>query len=125
MQRRHKPNALTARRALTTVLLLLGSTAWAQEERCYPGPPLYIQRELLGGHYTPERYKAAILDYARSRCANRQLLKLVSPAGRDEHDRLNEEIALTLCPPETIWREPLGAGEKAVLLFCRISELDR
>jgi len=111
--------------ALIAVLTHLSSPAWAQEERCYPGPPLYIQRELLGGNYTPERYKAAILDYARARCTNRQLLKLVSPAGRDEQDRLNEEIALALCPPETIWREPLGAGEKAILLFCRISGLDR
>ena len=119
MQQRHVLHALLA------VIPLLYSPAWAQEERCYPGPPLYIQRELLGGNYTPERYEAAILDYARSRCANKQLLKLVSPAGRDEVDRLNEDIALALCAPETIWREPLGAGEKAILLFCRISELAR
>ena len=99
--------------------------AMAQEERCYPGPPLYIQRELLGGKYSPERYRDAILEYIGSKCANGQMLKLVSPAGRDEQDRINEEIALAVCAPETLWREPLGSGERALLLFCRISELER
>ena len=99
--------------------------AVAQEERCYPGPPIYIQRELLGGNYSPERYRTAILEYIGSKCANGQLLKLISPAGRDEQDRINEEIALAVCAPETLWREPLGSGERALLLFCRISELER
>jgi len=106
-------------------LLAPAAEIMAQEQRCYPGPPLYIQRELLKGSYTPERYKTAIREYVEAQCINGQLLKLTSPSPRDELNRLNEEIALSLCVPETMWREPLGVGEGAILLFCRISELDR
>jgi hypothetical protein len=97
----------------------------AQErERCYPGPPIHILRELLGGNYTPERYRAAILDYARARCSNGQTLKLVSPAGPGAEDKLNEQVALELCDQETIYRETLAAGEKALVLFCLVSKLE-
>lgn len=110
--------------ALACALALVAFAAPAQEvERCYPGPPLYILRELLGGTFTPERYREAILGYARKRCADGQELKLVSPAGRDSYDRLNESIALELCEPETMQREASGAGETAILTFCRISKL--
>jgi hypothetical protein len=98
---------------------------YAQErERCYPGPPMYILRELLGGQYTPERYRAAILDYARAKCSNGQTLKLVSPAGPGAEDTLNGQVALELCDPETIYRDRLAAGEKALVLFCLVSKLD-
>jgi hypothetical protein len=98
--------------------------ALAQErERCYPGPPIYILRELLGGDYTPERYRAAILEYARTKCSNGQTLKLVSPAGPGAEDQLNEQVAFELCEQETIYRERLAAGEKALVLFCLVSKL--
>lgn len=105
-------------------LALVAAPTRAQEvQRCYPGPPLYILRELLGGTFTPERYREAIVGYARTRCADGQELKLVSPAGRDAYDTLNQSIALELCEAESVQRETSGAGEVAVLTFCRISKL--
>jgi hypothetical protein len=95
-----------------------------QHERCYPGPPLYILRELLGGQFTPERYRDAIVDYAKAKCRNGQTLKLVSPAGADAQDRLNQDVALELCDAETIYRERLAAGETALVLFCLVTHLD-
>lgn len=95
-----------------------------ERERCYPGSPLRILRELLGGSYTPERYKAAILDFARANCANGQTLKLVSPAGPGPEDELNEQVALALCDRETVYRDRLARGEKALVVFCLISKLD-
>lgn len=110
--------------ACACALVVCAAPARAQEvPRCYPGPPLYILRELLGGTFTPERYREAILAYARGRCADGQELKLVSPSGRDTYDQLNESIALELCEPETLQREASGAGEAAILTFCRISKL--
>jgi hypothetical protein len=116
------------RHALLAALIAAASHAppgYTQErERCYPGPPVYILRELLGGDYTPERYRAAILDYARAKCSNGQTLKLVSPAGPGAEDKLNGEVALELCDQETIYRDRLAAGEKALVLFCLVSKLD-
>lgn len=110
--------------ACVGALAAMAAPTRAQEvQRCYPGPPLYILRELLGGTFTPERYREAIIGYARTRCADGQELKLVSPAGRDAYDALNESIALELCEPEAVQRETSGAGEVAVLTFCRISRL--
>lgn len=110
--------------AWACALALYAAPTHAQEvQRCYPGPPLFILRELLGGTFTPERYRDAIMDYARTRCADGQELKLVSPSGRDAYDRLNESVALELCEPETVQRETSGAGETAILTFCRISKL--
>jgi hypothetical protein len=120
--------------AVSLAYALLGAVGiaagWAQaaegqeRERCYPGPPIHILRELLGGNYTPERYKAAILDYARAKCSNGQTLKLVSPAGPGAEDDLNGQVALELCDQETIYRDRLAAGEKALVLFCLVSKLD-
>lgn len=110
--------------AVLAVAALFLPPGYAQEsERCYPGPPLYILRELLGGDYTPERYRAAILDYARAKCSNGQTLKLVSPAGPGAEDQLNEQVALELCDQETIYRERLARGERALVLFCLVSKL--
>ncbi len=108
---------------VSILLLMAAGEAAAQPARCYPGPPLYILRELLGGDFSPERYRSAILAYARDRCANDQVLKLVSPAGADRQDQLNEEVARALCDPESIHREQLAAGEAALVLFCPISKL--
>lgn len=96
----------------------------AEEVRCYPGPPLYVLRELMGGVDSAERYQDAVLTYARKSCRNDQTLKLVSPAGPDEKDKLNGRIAAMLCEPETIYRETLAPGEGALVLFCLISKLD-
>ena len=99
------------------------SPAAAQDERCYPGPPVFILRELMGGVESPQRYRDAVLTYANERCRNGQTLKLVSPAGLDDKDRLNEQIALALCDRETIYRETLARGENAIVLFCLVSKL--
>lgn len=127
MQRRARRRCGALRRAAlgcACALAVFAAPARAQEvQRCYPGPPLYILRELLGGEFSPERYREAILGYARKRCADGQELKLVSPAGRDTYDRLNESVALELCEPEAVQRETSGAGEAAILTFCRISKL--
>ena len=113
---------------MRALLLLLASLSAmpgnAQDERCYPGPPLYILRELMGGEDTPERYREAVLTYAKENCRNGQRLKLVGPVGPGEaQDRLNGEVALELCYPETIYRERLARGEKAVVLFCLVEKL--
>src|SRR5262245_37663362 len=100
-------------------------SAKAQDERCYPGPPLFVLRELMGGVDTPERYREAILTYAREHCRNDQLLKLVSPAGPDERDKLNGRIAAELCEADAIIRETLAPGERALVLFCTISKLGK
>jgi hypothetical protein len=103
---------------------LFSLQARAQGERCYPGPPLYILRELMHDEDTPERYREAILDYAHEHCRNGQTLKLLDPVGPGEaQDRLNEQIARELCYPETIYRERLARGEKAVVLFCLVEKL--
>ncbi|PWT73769.1 MAG: hypothetical protein C5B46_05020 [Proteobacteria bacterium] len=114
--------------AIRTLIVFLGalaalSPAAAQEERCYPGPPIYILRELMGGVDTPQQYREAVLSYAKEHCGNGQTLKLVSPAGLDDRDKLNEQIALSLCERETIYRETLARGEKAIVLFCLVSKL--
>jgi hypothetical protein len=113
---------------LRTLIVLVGALALApavaQEERCYPGPPIYILRELMGGVDTAERYREAVLSYAKEHCGNGQTLKLVSPAGLDDRDKLNEQIALSLCEQETIYRETLARGEKAIVLFCLVSKLE-
>ena len=96
----------------------------AQEDpRCYPGSPNFILRELLHGNSSPEAYVDAVLDYARRNCRDGQVLKLVSPAGRDETDALNQQIALGLCDAETIMRERLGSGERALIVHCLVSKL--
>ena len=99
------------------------STARGEEERCYPGPPMFILRELMGGVESPQRYREAILVYANERCRNGQTLKLVSPAGPDEKDKLNDRIAEELCERETIYRETLAPGERAIVVFCLVSKL--
>lgn len=114
---------LTVCASLTLAAWSCGPTVLAQDERCYPGPPLFILRELLGGQFTAERYRNAIVDYARNNCVNGQTLKLVSPSGPDKQDKLNEEVALELCEQETIYRERLAAGEAALVLFCLVSKL--
>jgi hypothetical protein len=60
----------------------------------------------------------------RANCSNGQLLKRVSPAGPGVEDQLNERVARDLCEPDTIYRERLAAGEKALVLFCLVSKLD-
>jgi hypothetical protein len=110
--------------ASISILCLAATNAMAQQERCDPGPPLYILRELMGGEETPQRYREAILNYASAKCRNGQTLKLVSPAGPDNaHDKLNGQIALELCHSETIYRETLAPGENAVVLFCLVEKL--
>jgi hypothetical protein len=111
--------------AAAILALSLPAIAQTQQERCYPGPPLFILRELLGGQFTPQRYSDAIVEYAHAKCSNGQTLKLVSPSGPDDQDKLNEEVALRLCDQETIYRERLAAGEGALVLFCLISKLDK
>jgi hypothetical protein len=109
--------------AFALLMVCVGPSLAQERERCYPGPPIYILRELLGGNYTPERYRAAILDYARAKCSNGQMLKLVSPAGPGTEDQLNEQVARDLCEADTIYRERLAAGEKALVVFCLVSKL--
>jgi hypothetical protein len=109
---------------LTLVLAATSALAHAQQERCYPGPPLYILRELLGGQFTPQRYRDAVVEYANRKCTNGQTLKLVSPSGPGDQDKLNGQVALDLCDEETIYRERLAAGEAALVLFCLVSKLD-
>ena len=106
---------------LLACTLSIGSAS--AQERCYPGPPVYILRELLGGQFSPERYREAIVRYAEQKCSNGQTLKLVSPSGPDDQDKLNEETAGDLCDVETIYRERLAAGEGALVLFCLVSKL--
>lgn len=93
------------------------------EARCYPGSPVMILRELMGGVDTEENYLAAVTRYVRERCQPGQILKLVSPGGRgDRTDRLNQTLAMALCEQQTIDREPITmAAEGAVLLHCVIA----
>lgn len=80
----------------------------------------------MHGEDTPERYREAILEYAHEHCRNGQALKLIGPVGPGEaQDQLNEQIARELCYPETIYRERLARGEKAVALFCLVEKLPR
>lgn len=110
--------------ALFGVAAMSSSPARAQvDERCYPGSPVRILRELMGGVDTEDNYLAAVTRYVRSACRPGQILKLISPAGlRDRNDRLNQQLALSLCDHETIDREPLGmGGESALVLHCVIA----
>jgi hypothetical protein len=106
------------------ILATSTTPAHAQQDRCYPGPPLYILRELLGGQFTADRHTAAIIDYATQHCVNSQTLKLGSPSGPDQQDTLNEQVARQLCDPEESYRERLAAREAAPVLFCLVSKLD-
>jgi len=122
-------------RTISTVLMaalvsagsLASPDASAQvDERCYPGSPVRILRELMGGVDTEDNYIAAVTRYVQSACRPGQVLKLISPAGlRDRNDRLNQQLALSLCEHQTIDREPLGmGGESALVLHCVIAPQD-
>jgi hypothetical protein len=78
----------------------------------------------MGGIDTDESYIAAVTRYAREKCGAGQLLKLVSPGGLgDRTDKLNQQIALALCEPQTIDREPIGmAREQALIVHCLLRE---